>query len=1010
MTSGIATTCDASAPTPWASTIGTGPSAPSGAQVTFGPNAQVVVSDATAIAVGDNAAIHVQSGALVQNSARTNNGLYGTGANTIDLRNNGTVTIDQGARVISAGTQGQAEAINPEGSGNAIINNGLIQGVNSAAIWFQNRTGLNTVVNNETGVIQAPNNVIGSSGNGAVDFTNRGKVIGNLVFAGGDDTLHLYTGSVITGNFDGGGGNNVITLDGMGTASLPGSIKNFQSLYKRDSGTWTLTGSIVGVTVAEVQQGTLSLDGNNSQYTGKVIVDQPGTLRARAQSLPPTVTNNGLVQFTQDIDGRYAGLITGTGSVEKLGAGTLTLAPSATGGNIYSGGTLITQGTLAIPTDTALGASSGGLTFNGGTLQLGSTFNLASGRAVSITANNGTIDTQGFNSTLTQGITGAGALTKLGGGTLTLNGTNSYTGGTNVNAGTVIVGDGASASATLSGGGPVTVASGAMLGGYGSITGNVTNNGTISVANALSSQSSGATGNFQINGNLTNAGLVKLGGSGIGNRLTVAGNYVGQSATIALNTYLAGDGAASDKFVINGGTASGTSTLKVTNVGGPGAQTVADGIQVVQATNGATTNASAFALSGGTIKAGAYEYFLAKGGVSDGTGNDWYLRNTVPPKPPAVPPAAPPSTSPTTPPATPPSISPTPPTTQASPVIVAEGTPEILANAVTNAAAGGDPVPVYRPEVPLYAEAPSVARQLGILQIETFHDREGEQGLLTETGSVPASWGRVWGGYSSIAQAGDVKPSFDGTVWGMQVGQDLYADNRPSGHRNHYGFFLGFSRAVGDVSGLAMGQPDLGVGSLQVNAYSLGGYWTHTGPGGWYTDVVAMGSALTVRTGSNDRLSGSTNGNAFTSSVEAGLPIPLGYGLTLEPQAQLLWQYLVLDRFNDGVSDVTWNNGNTFLGRIGTRLQWALNAGGIDWKPYVRASVLRSFGVDDKTTFGGTTTLGTPVGQTAGQMNAGLVAQVTKRGSVYATVGYLTNFGGEHQRTITGNAGGRWTW
>ncbi len=160
---GLSTTCDTSSPSPWTSTIGTGPSAPSGAQVTVGPNAQVKVGDATAIALGDNANIRVQSGALVQNTAKTNNGLYATGANTIDLRNNGTVTIAQGASVISAGTQGQAEAINPEGSGNTIVNNGLIQGVNSAAIWFQNRIGLNTVINNETGFIQAPNNVIGSS-------------------------------------------------------------------------------------------------------------------------------------------------------------------------------------------------------------------------------------------------------------------------------------------------------------------------------------------------------------------------------------------------------------------------------------------------------------------------------------------------------------------------------------------------------------------------------------------------------------------------------------------------------------------------------------------------------------------------------------------------------------------------------------------------------------------------------------------------------------------------------
>jgi hypothetical protein len=189
---GNATTCDTSAPSPWTTTIGTGPSNASGATVTIGSNAQVVVGDATAIAVSDNANITVSSGALVQNTAKTNNGLYGTGANTIDFRNNSTLTVQQGGTVISSGTQGSAEAVNPEGSGNTVINSGTIRGVNSAAIWFQNTSGTNTVINNATGIIQAPSSVIGASGNGAVDFTNRGQVIGNLVFAGGNDSASLH--------------------------------------------------------------------------------------------------------------------------------------------------------------------------------------------------------------------------------------------------------------------------------------------------------------------------------------------------------------------------------------------------------------------------------------------------------------------------------------------------------------------------------------------------------------------------------------------------------------------------------------------------------------------------------------------------------------------------------------------------------------------------------------------------------------------------------------------------
>jgi hypothetical protein len=69
-------------------------------------------------------------------------------------------------------------------------------------------------MNQPSGVIQAPGNVMGASGNGAVDFTNQGRVIGNLIFAGGNDALHLYTGSTISGSINGGGGNNLMTLNG----------------------------------------------------------------------------------------------------------------------------------------------------------------------------------------------------------------------------------------------------------------------------------------------------------------------------------------------------------------------------------------------------------------------------------------------------------------------------------------------------------------------------------------------------------------------------------------------------------------------------------------------------------------------------------------------------------------------------------------------------------------------------------------------------------------------------
>ena len=137
-------------------------------------------------------------------------------------------------------------------------------------------------------------------------------------------------------------------------------------------------------------------------------------------------------------------------------------------------------------------------------------------------------------------------------------------------------------------------------------------------------------------------------------------------------------------------------------------------------------------------------------------------------------------------------------------------------------------------------------------------------------------------------------------------------------HWDHHGFFLCFSRAVGDVNGFALAQQDMGVGARHVNSYILGVGWTHIRAGGWYTDAVVMGSALTVCTYSNDNVSGSTDGNAFTGAVEAGLAVALDCGLTREPQVQLLWHWLSLGKFSDGVSDHTRISDDTLLSWIGS--------------------------------------------------------------------------------------------
>ncbi|MBO9697632.1 MAG: autotransporter outer membrane beta-barrel domain-containing protein [Sphingopyxis sp.] len=137
---------------------------------------------------------------------------------------------------------------------------------------------------------------------------------------------------------------------------------------------------------------------------------------------------------------------------------------------------------------------------------------------------------------------------------------------------------------------------------------------------------------------LVNAGRIDLtnGGNMPGDSFTVRGDYIGNDGLLLIDTVLGNDASSSDKLVIDGGSASGTTGVTVLNAGGTGAVTAQNGILVIEAINGATTASGAFALNH-RVAVGAYEYFLFRGGTTAGTGQNWYLRSTLPPPPPAVP-------------------------------------------------------------------------------------------------------------------------------------------------------------------------------------------------------------------------------------------------------------------------------------------------------------------------------------------------------------------------------------
>ena len=222
---------------------------------------------------------------------------------------------------------------------------------------------------------------------------------------------------------------------------------------------------------------------------------------------------------------------------------------------------------------------------------------------------------------------------------------------------------------------------------------------------------------------LNNAGIIDMttGSNSATDTLTVHGNYVGNNGQLWLQTVLGDDTSATDKLVVSDGTISGNTQLAVTNLGGLGGLTQSNGIEVVQALNGATSSTDAFALKG-SLSAGAYQYYLFKGGVTAGSENNWYLRSSVvaveppvvapvPPVPPVVvpippTPTVPPPSTPDEPVVEPPTPQPVAPVTPPAPPptqVPAEISPEPAATTppLPTAVAGAAPIPLYRLEVPV---------------------------------------------------------------------------------------------------------------------------------------------------------------------------------------------------------------------------------------------------------------------------------------------------------------------
>lgn len=463
---------------------------------------------------------------------------------------------------------------------------------------------------------------------------------------------------------------------------------------------------------------------------------------------------------------------------------------------------------------------------------------------------------------------------------------------------------------------------------------------------------------------VTNAGLIDLSnGSGSGNNtLTIQGNYVGTNGLLQLQTVLAADESPSDRLIISEGSASGSTHISVNNLSGPGAVTTQNGIRVIEATNGATTD-NAFTLSE-PVAAGPYEYLLYKGGVTPNTEENWYLRSAALPIDPLPPP-------------TPGAVSPL---------------------------ADGNTIPLFRPETALYSALIPVNYQTSIFLLSTFHERRGEQSLLVTNKPLQEYWIRGFGKNYRQSWQGTVSPSFDGALYGFQAGVDIVAQESTNHFRNHAGILAGYSRLTGDVNGFALGWENYRVGHVAMNNVTLGGYWTMLDAQNNYLDAVIMNTWFDTRSVSSRSIALNLDSTVFLASLEGGYRVNVLPNLLIEPQAQLIWQNQPHKQGFDPFSTLAFQVQNGITGRLGLRIQQYLETSRGIFQPYLKTNLWQNFAEINRVAFSQTNII-TQNKLSALQIGGGLVHEYSPFIRAFISGDYVFNLNDSMMRTWSGNVG-----
>lgn len=716
------------------------------------------------------------------------------------------------------------------------------------------------------GVVSGANSDVGYTGEGHVLVSGAGSHWQN---SGRINIAHGGTGSLIVSD-------RATVSSNVASIGIGATGKG--EVLLTSGAAWSVADQ---VTVGWVGRGVLEIEDGAQLTSSKGVVGTSsggvGNVLVTGSGSSWTITDQNLVL---GLRGAAILAIEDGARVSAKDGVELGLSSASATGTLVLRGTLGARGTLETSRITG-GLGTADLTIDGGVLRATTDatafFQAYGNQRVLIGAAGGFIDTNGHDIGIAPELAGAGGLTKQGAGTLTLTGANSFAGGTTIEAGVLQLGDGGTSGSILgdvanSGllvfnrsdkvtfDGTISGTGGVQQRGAGQTTLTADNlglsgvsgvyNGILSVNGILGGTLELVGGRLQGNGRVgstTNfSGGTIAPGNSIGT-LTVNGDYAGNGGTLEIEAVLEDDNSATDRLAVIGDT-SGSTNVRVINIGGAGAQTT-EGIKVVDvggASNGAFALLGDYVLDGQqTVVAGAYGYRLHKNGLSDPSDGDWYLR---------------------------------------SPLL----------------GSGAPSGPLYQAGAPIY-EAYAAVLQAGE-SLDTLQQRLGDRVWDGGTNDAAASdarsglWGRVSGRHMNVVpQHSTTGADYSADTWQLQVGADRQLYLGSAGDLIG-GLSLRHGTVTSDVRSV------YGNGSISSAGYGLDGSLTWYGTEGFYLDAAAKvtwyDSALSSSTARTKLVSGN-RGFGYALGLEAGQEIALSANWSATPQAQLTYSGIAHDRFTD---------------------------------------------------------------------------------------------------------------